>query len=90
MIDSDPHILEACTKVFWGSRIVFSLFHIHKRIKKLFKESEYFQNALDMVTTDLFLKEYLDLTQSQNKEEEKKLLNINLTFDQANYLNFLY
>jgi hypothetical protein len=64
VIDSDPHILEASTKAFWGSRIVFSLYHIHKRIKKLFKESEYFQKALDMVDTDLYLKEYLDLTQS--------------------------
>lgn len=63
MIDSDPGVLEATRGVFDRSAIVFSRFHITRRIKKLFKEQPILrEKALRMVSTDLFLKDFLDLT----------------------------
>lgn len=75
MIDSDPGILEATKEVFDKSTIVFSRFHISRRIKKLFKEQPILrEKALRMVSTDLFLKDFLDLTNydsSRNDEPEE-------------------
>ena len=41
------------------------------------------EKALSMISTDLFLKEYLELTQTRGDE-------CGLSYDQMNYLNFLY
>jgi|LauGreDrversion4_2_1035121.scaffolds.fasta_scaffold1638859_1 transposase-like protein len=75
VIDSDPGMYEAASQVFPHSTIVFSRFHIVRRVKKLFKDQPALrEKALRMVTTDLFLKDFLDLSSESPTGNDKDVL----------------
>lgn len=76
--------MEACKFCYPSANLVFSLYHIKKRIKKLFspKATYSYEKALSFISTDYFLRDFLDLMSPENP--------FNLNYDQLNYLNFLY
>eukprot|EP00347_Sterkiella_histriomuscorum_P007812 403347467 len=82
IIDSDPYILGVCQEIFRQSNVQLSLYHILKRTKKIFEGSSHLSKAVELVTTDLFIKNYIDFTYGPIEPA--------LTYDQSNLLLFLH